>query len=108
MLPGKVVSQAGHAYVGAYIEATRLNPNLTVDYCVEHPESPGTKVCLSATLSQLRTLKQALDAKGIPNFLVIDSGCKNLFDGKPTVTALGFGPARRDQLPSIVRKLQLL
>jgi hypothetical protein len=37
-------------------------------------------------------------ALGIPHFLVVDSGCQNFFNGSPTVTALGLGPARRAEI----------
>ena len=108
MSPGKIASQAGHAYLGAYIQALQLNAKLATDYSVEHPTSPGTKVCLKATLSQLLKAKEAAEAAGIPAFLVIDSGCENFFNGQPTVTAVGIGPATSDQLPAIMRRLNLL
>ena len=43
MSPGKLASQAGHAYLGAAVNA---DPALLADYHTDFPASPGTKVCL--------------------------------------------------------------
>lgn len=108
MSPGKIASQAGHAYLGAYLQAAQYSPQVAADYCSEHPESPGTKVCLRASASQLMKAHDAARAAGLPTFLVVDSGCENFFDGNPIVTALGIGPVTSGQLPAAVRKLNLL
>ena len=68
----------------------------------------GTKVCLVAkNLLQIYKTQALAEQAGIPTYLVIDSGCPDFFEGKPTVTALGVGPVRRDQAP-FLRKLQTL
>lgn len=108
MSPGKIASQAGHAYLGAYLQALQLCPETAQLYCAEHPVSPGTKVCLQGTLAQLITAKKAADEAGLPTFMVVDSGCENFFEGEPTVTALGIGPALSNQLPTAAKKLNLL
>lgn len=105
MSPGKCASQAGHAYLGAFLEAQKSTPEIAEAYCAD---LPGTKVCLQAGLSHLLRAKAELEQAGIPTFLVVDSGCPNFFDGRPTVTALGFGPASRSQLPKFINRLQLL
>lgn len=105
MSPGKCASQAGHAYLGAFLTAQQSSPTAAGLYAAD---LPGTKVCLQATLAHLLRAKQELEQAGIPTYLVVDSGCENFFDGRPTVTALGFGPATRSELPKFISRLQLL
>lgn len=106
MSPGKIASQAGHAYLGAAIQA---DSQLLTEYHQDFPASPGTKVCLQAKNLEaiMRARDLALEA-GIPHFLVVDSGCPNFFEGKPIVTALGLGPARRAEIKHITGKFQLV
>ncbi len=108
MTPGKLCSQAGHAYLGAYLQALQQNPSLAAAYTAEHPESPGTKVCLHGSLDELQGALDLAKNLGIPHFLVIDSGCENFFDGQPTITALGLGPAKRTDIKRITRRFKLL
>lgn len=109
MSPGKTASQAGHAYVGAAFKAQALNPQALADYHSEFPQSPGTKVCLRAnSVIALLNAKAKAEAAGIPHFLVTDSGCPDFFNGEPTITALGLGPARRDEIDHITRRFQLV
>lgn len=105
MSPGKTASQAGHAYLGAYLDAVKKSPAVASAYA---QEAPGTKVCLHGNLNAI--LKAAAEAErlGVPHFLVVDSGCANFFNGEPTVTALGLGPAPREQVHSITKKFNLL
>jgi len=103
---GKIASQCGHAYLGAFINANR---ELQSEYHSEFPQSPGTKVCLSCkNLSQLLRAEEQAKAAGIPVFKVVDSGCANFFNGEPTITALGIGPATKAQIKQITKKFQLL
>ena len=104
MSPGKCASQAGHAYLGAFLTAQPIIPEVTAAYAAD---LPGTKVCLQASMVAIQRAKDELEDAGIPCFLVVDSGCANFFDGQPTVTALGFGPVAQGQLPKFVSKLQL-
>jgi peptidyl-tRNA hydrolase len=109
MSPGKTASQAGHAYVGAAILAQQQSPDLLSEYHQDFPASPGTKVCLEArNLDQILRAKAEAEAAGIPTFLVVDSGCENFFNGEPIVTALGIGPARKDQIKHITKRFQLV
>lgn len=104
MDPGKIASQSGHAYLGAF-QAGHNTPEGQAYAQL----SPGTKVCLQANLAELGRAHEQLQAAGIPHYLVIDSGCSNFFDGKPTITALGFGPSlKTPTLKRITRRLQLL
>lgn len=106
MSPGKTASQAGHAYLGAFIHA---NSELQSAYHAEFPEHPGTKICLTAkNLNHLLNAKELAEASGIPTYLVTDTGCENFFNGEPTITALGLGPATKDQIKHITRRFQLM
>lgn len=104
MSPGKCASQAGHAYLGAFLTSQSVTPEVTAAYAAD---LPGTKVCLQGSLVALQRAKDELEAAGIPCYLVVDSGCANFFAGKPTVTALGFGPIAQDRLPKFLAKLNL-
>lgn len=107
MSPGKLASQAGHAYVGAFISTQ--DSQRIAEYHQELPASPGTKVCLKAkNLDHILKAKDLAQAAGIPHFLVTDSGCSNFFDGQPIVTALGIGPATKAEVHHITKKFQLL
>jgi len=107
MSPGKIASQAGHAFVGAFVlcrDQCRL-----AEYHKDFPQTPGTKVCLKVrNLDQLLHAERAALAAGVSAFRVVDSGCENFFGGEPVITALGFGPATREQVQHITKKLQLL
>lgn len=107
MEEGKIASQAGHAFLGAYLQCQ--DPKVLVDYHRDFPKSPGTKVCLQVpNLVELHRIANAAREAGLPTYIVVDSGCPNFFDGQPTVTALGIGPCRRDQIQHITKKLKLL
>jgi peptidyl-tRNA hydrolase len=105
MSPGKSASQAGHAYLGAFLLAQQSRPEMAGVYA---SDSPGTKVCLQATGPELFKAKLRAEMAGLPVFLVIDSGCPNFFGGEPTPTALGVGPVEEGELPNPLRRLKLL
>lgn len=106
MSPGKIASQAGHAYLGAAVQA---DPSLIAEYHRDFPASPGTKICLQTdSLEALIRARDQAEAKGISTFLVVDSGCANFHGGQPIVTALGLGPARRAEINHITRKFKLV
>lgn len=103
MSTGKIASQLGHAYVGAF-QASHGTPEHDAYALLK----PGTKVALQGSLADLGRIHAKLQQHGIPHFLVIDSGCPDFFDGQPTITALGFGPATKAQVNNIARRLKLL
>lgn len=106
MSAGKIASQAGHAYLGAFLKCQELNPQSLAEYLKDFP---GTKVCLqSPDLDSLLRAQAEAEASGIPCSLIIDSGCPNFFDGKPIITAIGLGPAKSHQIKHITRRFQLL
>jgi len=105
MPPGKCASQAGHAYLGTFLNAQQLSPTTAELYAAD---PPGTKVCLQAGLHHLLRAKEEAERAGLPVYLVVDSGCANFFGGRPTITALGFGPAAKSQVPKFIKRLPLL
>lgn len=106
MAPGKIASQAGHAFLGAFSHA---DPITQMEYHKEMPLSPGTKVTLKCkNIVQLLRAEYAAQEAGLPVFKVIDSGCPNFFGGKPIVTALGIGPVTKEQAKHITKKFELL
>ena len=106
MAPGKIASQAGHAYLGAFLRCQESNPLLLADYLKDFP---GTKVCLQAkNLDALLRAQAQAELFGIPHSLITDSGCQNFFNGQPVVTALGLGPVNEQTIRQITRRFQLL
>ena len=107
MTSGKIVSQAGHAFLGAFLQC-RDKARLS-EFHKDFPQAPGTKVCLQArNLEQLLRTEQSAQEAGLSIFRVVDSGCENFFGGQPIITALGIGPATREEIQHITKKLKLL
>lgn len=106
MNSGKIASQAGHAYIGAFTKCK--DQNIINEYHKDLPGSPGTKICLQGTLAQIYRAQYEAEQAEIPNFLVIDSGCENFYGGQPIVTALGLGPANKEQIQHITKYFKLL
>lgn len=99
---GKIASQSGHAYLGAYLKSDRETQD---QY---HMAGLGTKVCLG--VPNLDTLlRYHLTAKelGIPTVLIEDTGNNTCFNGVPTITAVGIGPINKTQA-RFLKKLQLM
>lgn len=105
MSPGKCASQAGHAYLGAFLASQSVTPETAAAYAAE---LPGTKVCIQGSLADIQRAQLEAEMAGLPTFLVVDSGCANFFNGEPTVTALGIGPTTKSRMPKFVTKLKLL
>jgi len=106
MTPGKIASQAGHAYLGAFLRCQEQNPQLLAEYLKDFP---GTKVCLNGkNLDALLRAQAEAEASGIPCSLITDAGCSNFFNGQPIITAIGLGPANESQIKHITRRFQLL
>ena len=103
MSAGKLASQAGHAYLGAF-QAAQGSP----EHAAYASLSPGTKVCLQGDLEQIGRAVEKLTQAGIPHYLVIDSGCPNFFNGTPVLTAIGFGPTAQAVARKITKGLKLL
>ncbi|RLJ08311.1 MAG: peptidyl-tRNA hydrolase [Candidatus Aenigmatarchaeota archaeon] len=98
--PGKLAVQVAHASLQAYkLASARIRKKW---------EEEGAKKVVLA-VSDLRSLKRYLDkAKraGIPSALIMDRGLTQLKPG--TITCLGLGPAREEEIDRITGKLKLL
>lgn len=87
MPAGKLASQAGHAFLGAFLQASEERRR---DY---QAAGIGTKICLRA--SNLAALLRAYESArqlGLPVALIEDTGRNTTFNGVPTLSALGIGP----------------
>ena len=102
MPSGKMVAQAGHAFLQAYL-ASDLEE--TQEY---HADGLGTKITLEASLEDILKTQLRLEEAGVPCVLIEDSGHVLLphFDGSPIVTALGVGLNPR--APKILSTFKLL
>ena len=106
---GKQCSQISHAILGSFLQCQVSTPDVIKEYHKDFPNSPGTKVCLKVkSLDKLLQAEQQAKEANIPYFRVVDSGCANFFNGEPTITALGIGPATKQQIQHITKKFQLL
>lgn len=108
MTPGKLSAQAGHAYQMSYDKAVRERPEITSQY---KGSGNGTKISMYAkNLGQLIRAYRECQAAKIPCELIIDRGHILLphFDGKPIITALGIGPAYRDEMAHITKRYTML
>lgn len=98
---GKTASQAGHAYLGAFLKSS---PDIQREYM---KDGIGTKVCLACpdlgTLVRYHLLAQEM---GFPTDFIVDTG-NNGWNGTPTPTALGIGPLNREQA-RFLKKLKLI
>lgn len=102
MPPGKLASQAGHAYLQAFVASSDARKE---EY---HADGLGTKICLSVpSLDKLLKLCDLARQAGVPCALIEDTGRNTTFNGVPTVSAAGFGPIRPEEFPAL-RRLPLL
>jgi peptidyl-tRNA hydrolase len=101
---GKCASQAGHAFLNSYRQAS---PERQAAY-LPAKDDIGTKVCLSVKdLKGLFTWCDWARSNNLPHFLVEDSGRNTTFGGVPTFSALGIGPLNAAEARGL-RKLPLL
>lgn len=92
MPPGKLASQAGHAFLGAFSAAS---PERRAQY---HRDGIGTKICLSVPdLPRLVAAYEQAIAEGLPAALIEDTGRNTTFGGIPTISAVGIGPLTKDE-----------
>ena len=103
MSTGKAMAQVGHAFT---------EPLLTGDpqsdrHLQYKAERPGTKVVLLANDEvDLHRALRILEKIDIPHALVYDQGHVHPPDfdgGTPVLTALGFGPARREEVRQVTK-----
>ena len=115
MKPGKLASQVAHASM-AFL-SNKIRQAMTDDsksVRLEFSEAEAiwirgrfTKIILAASSEEeLRTLHRQFEEKSIPAVLIVDDGT-TVFDGKPTATCLGVGPAYADEIDPIAGHLKL-
>jgi len=95
MSPGKAAAQAGHAFVHTTLLCVQTTKWLNIQH--EHTafgEHLGTRVVLGGTLDDILDTERLCQMYGLPHYRVVDEGhiYSPDFDGKPIITALGFGP----------------
>jgi peptidyl-tRNA hydrolase len=99
---GKACSQAGHAFVEAFKQASSDRQS---EY---NADGLGTKICLQVdSLHQLVKLIDKAKAQGINCALIEDTGRNTTFNGIPTISAAGFGPLRKGEFAAL-KRLELL
>lgn len=101
MRKGKMVAQGCHAARGAEAKADG-------DDVEEWEESGQTKVCVgvNSEAELLAVYQKALDSY-LPACLIRDAG-RTEFNGVPTLTAVGIGPARTEEVDKVTGELSLL
>ena len=108
MTPGKLCAQGGHAFLQAYEKALIQRPEITSHY---KGTGNGTKISMYAkNLGQLIRAYRDCQKDSIPCELIIDRSHIILphFTGNPIITALGIGPAYKDEIAHITRRYTLL
>jgi peptidyl-tRNA hydrolase, PTH2 family len=97
---GKRCAQAGHASIGAYNGADK---NLQKAWLQEGQKKVVLKANGERTLFELKVLAERA---GISTSLIQDAGMTEIPPG--TITALGLGPAKSEDLDKITGTLSLL
>ena len=96
-----MASQAGHAYLGAYLDAPK---NIQEKY---HEAGIGTKVCLSCpNVETLERVYNQAKSHGLSAVFIEDSGSNTCFNGVTTATAVGIGPINKSDA-KFLKKFQL-
>ena len=118
MNTGKIASQAGHAYLDAYLQKhnnlkTAQHNNLTV--AQEYLLSP-TKICLGADEREFVKLDRYLSDHNLQHVRIIDPDftiqhgevIRNEGNYAPAFTAIGIGPITNEERPPPLKRLKLL
>jgi PTH2 family peptidyl-tRNA hydrolase len=108
MKPGKLSSQAGHAYTDSLWACFDTDPDRARSYRAEGGVG-GSKVTMEGkNLHALERAKRECEEAGIPCALVTDKDHIDLphFDGSPVVSALGVGPCLQSEVYHITKRFQ--
>ncbi len=97
---GKLASQVAHASLEAYKRARKEDVRMW--------EEEGTKKVVLGVknLKELMEIKEKLKKAKLPYYVVYDAGKTQVRPG--SVTAIGIGPAREEEIDRITGKLKLL
>lgn len=113
MNKGKLAAQAAHASVAALFSiAQRNEESLVIDY-MNHKIAgewiKGSFAKIALAVRSEEELKQCFDVAkeyGFPCAYIVDSGV-TVFNGQPTPTCIGIGPARAEELDALFSSLPL-
>jgi PTH2 family peptidyl-tRNA hydrolase len=123
MRKGKMIAQGAHASMAVILDMMQKRGVQMASY--EAPEQHWydlhtnkdvaswidgsfTKVCLYVNSEEeLLDIKEKANAAGLPNALITDAG-KTEFNGVPTKTCVGIGPAQADKIDEVTGDLKLL
>lgn len=101
--PGKLATQAGHAYQVLTFEALRQCPETLAAYV----QANMPKISVRADdLAMLERVAREAEAANIPFAVITDAGRTEIEPGTQTVCA--FGPSTREALPPFLKRLRLL
>lgn len=114
---GKAFSQVAHASMKFLADKIRKGLEKAPDgsaVCVDLSEAERiwfegkfTKIVLAVSSeSELLQIKEECESRGISTALIVDDGT-TVFNGVPTPTCLGIGPAFADKIDLITRSLKL-
>lgn len=112
MTKGKIAAQVAHASVGALLNGSKIDKGvLSVKLSAEAIQwfhAHHTKVvCRCGSEEELVELYEKAKAAGVPCQLIVDAGF-TAFNGVPTKTVCGIGPASSDIIDKITGNLRLL
>lgn len=115
---GKLIAQGAHASLISFIKAQGYaellhDPNSIADYkydaiSTKWFKEKQTKICVYVNSEkELDEIYAKAQAAGLPSTLVIDAGLTE-FNGIPTKTCVGIGPAEAEEIDKITGGLPLL
>ena len=113
MPAGKMAAQAGHASVGALLNASmRASDKVYIDYSIypdvqQWIEGDFAKVCLAVNSEdELRDCYKIAKQHKLPCAFIVDNGT-TVFHGVPTPTCVGIGPAKSETIEPLFKHLKL-
>lgn len=113
MPAGKLAAQAGHASLGAVLSiADKSKDGFSIDYekypaVKEWLEGSFAKVCLAVNSEEeLKKCYEIAKAHNLPYANIIDNGT-TVFNGTPTYTCVGIGPAYSSEIEPLFKHLKL-
>lgn len=111
---GKLAAQVAHASLGALFQLGQKTPtSLNIDFDIDSAadlwvNGRFTKIVLYVKSEEaLKKVYENAQAKGLPSVLIQDAGF-TVFNGKPTYTCVGIGPAFPDEFIGVTDRLRVL
>lgn len=114
MPKGKLAAQVAHASLNSFLSSTEViigdeyEFKLGADALEWMTNGSHTKVCVKCdSEDEMLDIYNRLVTDGIPCAKIIDSG-RTVFNGVPTLTAIGVGPAPKATIDQYTSHLKLL